>query len=181
MLPGLTSWYLIIGADKESHTNGLTSVNIPTFTVKVVQSKKDLFDYALRSWHSEPVLSGWSKGGEARAQRVHHKAYMVTSPATGEETVSDGQTVIESGTVRICGFNLPIYIVLWRKPCGDASGGLRCQDFHGNERSGLCRLIAVWTSKFVDNSWDLREPTVRARRKRKLPSRAALDNQTRPR
>jgi hypothetical protein len=135
---------VITGADKDSRTNGLTGVNIPTFTVKVVQSKKNLFDYALRSGHSEPVLSRWSKGGEAQAQRIHHKAYMITSLAIGEETVPDGQTVIESGTVGVCGFNLLVYIILRRKPRGNASGGLRRQDLHGNKRPGLCRLVAVW-------------------------------------
>jgi hypothetical protein len=145
MLSGLTSRRVVIGVDKDSHTNGLTGVNIPAFTVKVVQGKKNLFDYALRSGHSEPVLSRWSKGGEAQAQRIHHEAYVTTSPAIGQETVSDGQTVIESGTVGVCGFNLPVYIVLWRKPCGNASGGLRRQDLHSNECPGLCRLVAVWT------------------------------------
>jgi hypothetical protein len=131
--------------DKGNHTNGLTSVNIPTFTMKVVQSKKDLFDYTLRSGYSEPVLSRRSKGGEAQAQWIHHKTYVITSLAIGEKTASDGQTVIESGAVGICGFNLPAYIVLWGKPCDNASGGLRRQDLHSNECLGLRRLVAVWT------------------------------------
>ena len=47
---------MIVGMDKNGCRIRPTGVNIPAFAMKVVQSKKDLFCYALHNGQGEPVL-----------------------------------------------------------------------------------------------------------------------------
>ena len=79
MLSDLMSQDMAISVHKNGGGNGCTGVDISAFAMKVVQSKEDLFYYALRREHSKPVLARRSKGCQARAQGVHHKAEMVTN------------------------------------------------------------------------------------------------------
>jgi hypothetical protein len=51
----------IVGMDKNGHGVRPTSVNIPALAMKVVQSEKDLFCYALRNGQGVPVLPRRSK------------------------------------------------------------------------------------------------------------------------
>jgi hypothetical protein len=108
ILSGLRSERTVVGLHKDRHGNRLTRVNIPAFTMKVVQSEKDLFYYSFRNGDSKPVLSMRSKVRKARAQGVCYEAYMAASLTIRSETVSEGQTVAESGTVGIRVLNLPV-------------------------------------------------------------------------
>ena len=47
---------MIFSMDKNGWRVRPTGVNIPAFAMKVVQSEKDLFRYALRNGQGEPVL-----------------------------------------------------------------------------------------------------------------------------
>ena len=51
----------VIGMDKNWRRVRPTGVNIPAFTMKVVQSEKDLFCDPLRNGQGEPVLARGSK------------------------------------------------------------------------------------------------------------------------
>ena len=52
---------MIVSMDKNGHRIRPTCVNIPAFAMKVVQSQKDLFCYALCNREGEPVLPRRSK------------------------------------------------------------------------------------------------------------------------
>jgi hypothetical protein len=138
MLSGWISQYMVIGGGRDEHGNVITGVNVPAFAMKVIQSEEDLVYYPLRDGHGEPVLSRRSNAQKAGAQGVCHEAYVSSSAAFGDETVSEGQTVGEPGAAWICGFDLPKYLILWRGSLADANAVLRRQDLYSNERSGFC-------------------------------------------
>jgi hypothetical protein len=52
---------MIISIVKNGRRVRPTSVNIPAFAVKVVESEKDLLCNAFRDGQGEPVLPMWSK------------------------------------------------------------------------------------------------------------------------
>lgn len=52
---------MVISKQKNGRGIRPTSVDIPAFTMKVVQSEEDLFNDALRNGHGEPVLPMRSK------------------------------------------------------------------------------------------------------------------------
>ncbi len=52
---------MIVGMDKSGCRVRPTGVNIPAFAMKVIQSEKDLFSYALRNGEGEPLLPMRSK------------------------------------------------------------------------------------------------------------------------
>ena len=101
-----------ISRSKNGCKNGLTHVNVSAFAMKVVQREKDLSYYALCGGDGEPVLPRWAKSLQARAQGVRHEAYMRASCAIGNETIPEGQKVIEPRTIGIRSFDLLIHIVL---------------------------------------------------------------------
>lgn len=118
-------------------------MDIPAFTMKVVQSEEDLFYYALRNGHGEPILPRWSKPFQARAQDIHHEAYVTTSRTLDSETVSDSQTVAESGAIGICRSDLFVYIIFWCIVEDDTRSSIHCQELHGNKSPGLRRRVSI--------------------------------------
>ena len=61
MFSGLRSSHMIISMDKNGCRVRPTSVNIPAFAMKVVQSEKNLFCDAFRNGQGEPILPRLSK------------------------------------------------------------------------------------------------------------------------